>query len=137
MCLILDASKYGEFLDLNNEDMKPVRTWIGKNGKIVHSPTEKLKKELNKSSRMRTWIDARRGTDKVKIIDTGKVKKEERKLTGLVSDDPHIIALAIASNTKLLVSGDKNLHTDFKEKTGGSIYKKKDHKHLLGPDTCP
>ena len=137
MCLILDASKYGEFLDLNNEDMKPVRTWIGKNGKIVHSPTEKLKKELNKSSRMRTWIDARRGTDKVKIIDAGKVKKEERKLTGLVSNDAHIIALAIASNTKLLVSKDPDLNTDFRKKVKGKIYQYKSHKHLLRPDTCP
>ncbi len=137
MCLILDANKYGEFLDPNNQDMKPVRNWIEKNGKIVHAPTEKLEQELNNHQGMKNQIHVYRKAGRVKIITKEEVNKAAIQLTNLVSNDTHIIALAIASNTKLLVSGDKNLHTDFQKEAKGKIYQNKKHKRLLRRDTCP
>ena len=118
--------------------MKPVRDWINKeNGKIAYAPTEKMQEELEWHKPMKKRFSEYRQAGRIKLFDKEKVNEEESKLTGLASDDPHVIALAIVSGVKLLVGGDVNLQKDFKKKIGGKIYKNKSHKHLLQRDTCP
>ena len=76
----------------------------------------------------------------LKIVKIGDVVKREKKLIeskSLLSNDSHIIALALVAEVKLLVSADKDLHHDFKEIVGGKVYQNKRHKHLLRRDTCP
>ena len=80
---------------------------------------------------------------KIKFFDKKRVEDRQRKLSGklprLKSDDPHIIALAIVAKVKLLVSGDKDLHDDFKNHPSikGKVYQNQKHKKLLTPDLCP
>lgn len=137
MCLIIDASKFGEYLDPDNDDMKPVRQWMHRTGKIAFSPAVKLEGEVYKSRRFTELLRTYTQRGKVKRFDAIQVSKREQGLEGLRSDDPHVIALALVSNVKLLVSGDKDLHEDFKRIVGGSIYQNKKHKHLLRNDLCP
>ena len=136
MCLILDTNKYGVFLNPRNPDMEPVRKWLKKGGKIAYSPTQ----ELEGHGGMKDWFKARRRTPMVKYIPKNKVEQAMKKLlqsSNLRSNDHHIIALAQVSGVKLLVSGDKALHADFKELIKGKIYQTKKHQNLLKPDLCP
>lgn len=138
MCLILDANKYSDFLDPRNEDMEPVRNWINKKkGKIVYAPTEKMKTELENHQRMKMRFSEYRKAGKIKLADSEEVDRKISKLPEISSDDKHVIALAIVSNVKLLVSEDQKLQDDFKEIARGKIYKNKSHKHLLKSDICP
>ena len=41
MCVILDANCFGNFKNLSNEEMQPVRDWLRRSGKIVYSDTNK------------------------------------------------------------------------------------------------
>ena len=138
MCLILDTNQYGEFLKPNNADMQPVREWIRrKNGKMVYAPTEKMERELGKHGLMKKKLGEYRQGGRLKIIDKEIVNHTEAGLTGLSSDDGHIVALAIVAEVKLLVSKDQDLHNDFKKIVKGKIFQNKDHEHLLRRDTCP
>ena len=138
MCLILDTNKYGDFLTPTNRDMEPVRKWMQTgNGKIAYSPTEKMQSELNRHNRMREQFDRYRETDKLKLVPSDKVRRVIDGLRDLQSDDPDIIALAQVAGIRLLVSGDTNLHADFKQIIGGNIYQTKRHQHLLKRDLCP
>ena len=138
MCLILDADRYGEFLDPGNTDMEPVRHWIKKNnGKIVYAATEKMQDELSRFQSMKRLFSEYRQAGRLKLFDKEKVKGEENEVRDLLSNDKHIIALAMVSGVKLLISGDKKLQGDFKKIVRGKIYKNKSHKHLLRQDTCP
>lgn len=138
MCLILDTNRYGLFLDPNNEDMKPVRNWVdGKNGKIAYSPVGKMKTELEKAPNVRRQFEQYRRAGKLKSIPVEIVEEKKSRLPPLRSDDPDIIALAQVSEVKLLVSGDKDLYTDFKRIVGGKIYQTRAHRRLLRNDLCP
>lgn len=135
MCLILDANKYGDFLNPENKDMQPVRDWIEKKGKIAYSPTKKFNKEL--TVKMKSQFQAYIEAGKIKLVNKESVENEQNTLPNLVSDDPHIIALAQVAKVSLLVSSDKDLHKDFKKVVGGSIYQNKSHISLLNNCSCP
>ena len=137
MCLILDANMFGAFLNSENDDMKPVRRWMEKSGKIAYSPAGKLKQELDDYPKARTLFRAYDQRGKLKSFSADDVKEKEASLGGLRSNDPHVIALAKVSKVRLLVSSDQRLHEDFKEIVGGSVYQKKNHQHLLTDDLCP
>lgn len=137
MCLVLDANKFSDYLDLENLDMEPVRRWMRDQGKMVYSPTEKLKQELNRHDKMRQQIDQFRANGRLKLFSAQKVEMFKQRLPQLQSDDPDIIALACVAEVNLLVSGDTDLHTDFKSVVGGSVYQTRAHRRLLRPDTCP
>ena len=69
----------------------------------------------------------------IKTIPSENLKRAEHELKlkkkkydiKIKSNDFPILVLAEASNTKLLVSADEKLGTDFKKIIGGSIYKHK------------
>lgn len=58
-------------------------------------------------------------------------ENELRQEQSCVSDDEHIVALAMISNTKLLCSKDQALHTDFKQIAKGAVYQNISHRKLL------
>lgn len=157
MCLILDANRYSDYVNPDNADMKPVRRWVENGGGIAYSPTEKMEQEMDNSPKMQDFLRDYSREGKVKIIDKDAVdavqkifselasndsdqKKfsnlDQKIFSKLASNDSHIIALAIVGEVKLLVSNDKKLGKDFKERLGGSIYKKKSHARLLNKHTC-
>ena len=139
MCIILDANCIGNFNDRTNEDMKPVRQWLEtKNGKIVYSDTEKFRREWDTGGgyQLRRTLQRR---NKLKLVSIQDVKEKVHELSRVIaSDDEHIIALALIAQTKVLVSNDKKLIRDFKDRvTQGKVYQTKGHRRLLKKDTCP
>lgn len=142
MCIIIDANMFSDYCDQGKDNMEPVRNWMREKGnKIAYSPTGKIEKELNRHRGMRAMIDTYDGYGKVKVIDKKKVedKIKELKRKRIKSDDPHIIALAQASGTTLLVTKDDNLASDFKNRDlikNGKIYKGKRNKRLLEKHRC-
>ncbi len=135
MCIIVDANLQGLFMD-RHADMLPVHDWIKKKGgKIAHSYTPKFQEETTKLFRIELRNLRRRG--RLKLIASKDVQKQQNTLPNLQSDDPHIIALALAAKVKVLITHDKELEKDFKRHVRGSIYHNKTHKHLLKKDLCP
>ncbi len=127
---------YSDFCNLQNHHMKPLRKWIEKNGKVAYSPTKKFENELPK--RMREIFARYREAGKLKLVSKEAVMRTQNSLTGLISNDPHIIALAKVAKVNLLVSSDKKLQRDFLEFIkNGDIYQVKSHKHLLYKRSCP
>ena len=136
MCLILDASKYGDFINPNNADMLLVKKWVEKKGKIVYSPTQKFESEL--TGEIRTQFEYYTEAGKIKRIDKKLVEDQQNNLPKLKSNDPHIIALAKVAEVRLLVTGDKNLSKDFKSIIRqGKVYQNKKHTRLLTNRSCP
>lgn len=141
MCIILDANQKNSFIDLNNDDMEPVRKIIEAGDlKIVYAKTSKFQREYGKamwSRLLRYRVDGQAVLFSNEQIDTeikklGKIKK-------IKSDDNHILALARISGAKLLITEDEDLIKDFKDGdiVGGHIYKRKSHHHLLRGNVCP
>lgn len=140
MCIIIDADMFSRYLDPNNDDVKPLRDWVKSRGKIVYTNFGQYRKELLKYRPMlielRNLIEA----GKAKNVHVNKVKAKMKELDehSLISNDQHILALALADNIKILVSNDSDLHNDFKSIVkGGKIYQNKQHKKLLSRHSCP
>ena len=137
MCLILDANKFSDYVNPDSEDMEPVRRWMKSSGKMVYSPAEKLKQELDRHDQMRQQLDRYREDGSLRLYPAQEVETVKTKLPRLKSDDPDIIALACVAGVKLLVSSDTDLHEDFKSVVGGKVYQTRKHSRLLRRDTCP
>ena len=120
--------------------MKPVWNWLDRqNGKIAYASTKKFEEEWERGGGIQLRRELQR-RNKLKEISPQDVQEKAAELEGKIeSDDPHIIALAIIANVKVLVSNDRRLHEDFKNRdlVGGSVYQTKSHSRLLRRDMCP
>ena len=141
MCIIIDANKCNELAN-GDSDLQPIIEWIASGkGNIVFANTDRFQTEFRGCSvdfktLWRTYDQA----GQVNHMNSIDVEKEMKTLKNLKSNDDHIIALALVSGAKILVSGDKNLHEDFKNKengVGGKVYQYKKQKHLLTQNPCP
>lgn len=142
MCIILDVNCISKFKNPTDEDMEPVWDWLErKNGKIVYAYTEQFNKEWDEGGGYQLRRDLqRRGKFKERLAQEVQEKADELEQSDILrSDDPHIIALAIIAEVKVLVSNDRRLHEDFKNRNlvGGKVYQRKSHSRLLRNDTCP
>lgn len=138
MCAILDANTFHKFKDTSDEDMKPVWKWLeNKRGKIIYANTKKFEEEWYRGG-MDLIRDQLMRSGQLKLVSQD-IQEKESELNDLIrSDDPHIIALAVVGDVKILISDDRRLIQDFKEHVSqGKVYKTKGHKHLLTKDTCP
>ena len=142
MCIVMDANMFGAFRDPTDENMEPVWNWLQKkNGKIAYSNTKKFEQEWERGGVI-GLIRLLRQSGQLKEIPSQAVEAKEDELNRtdtIRSDDPHIIALAIIANVKVLVSSDRRLHEDFKNRNlvGGRVYQTKSHSRLLRRDMCP
>lgn len=142
MCIILDTNAFSDYVN-EKPYMQPVRRWLegGKGvrpkGKLVYSPTPVIEKEIRNHAKFGLQLKALRQAGRVKEVRSDLVNKKQDTLGKIESDDPHILALAIAGGVRVLVSRDKKLGVDFKRLTRGSIYKYQTHKRLLTNDLCP
>ena len=141
MCLIIDTNMFNDFLDEDNQDMLPIRTWLHKrHGKIAYSPTAKMEAEFAGHREMKRKLLEYDRAGLVKYCDKEEVEsviREMTKLENMTSDDEHILGLVRAFNINLLVSRARKLHSDFTTIIRGSIYQTRQHRHLLTQDTCP
>ena len=119
--------------------MKPVRDWMStKNGKIAYSSIGNIKKELRRTRRMDTKFKEYRRAGKIINYPRQTVAEEKAKLPIYKSDDPDVLALALASKVTLLVANDKDLQDDFERIIpGGKIYRTKNDAEFLRRDLCP
>ena len=143
MCIIVDTNTFHKFKNPDDEDMEPVWTWLEKrDGKIAYSDIEKLEEEWDNGG-MQNLRNRLRQRGKLKIVSPQDVQEKADELKGeIASNDEHIIALAIVSGVKVLVSyreGDRNLFEDFKNRNlvRGRVYTRKTHARMLTKDTCP
>lgn len=143
MCIIVDTNTFHKFKKPDDEDMKPVWTWLEKrDGKIAYADIEKLEEEWNNGG-MQNLRNRLRQRGKLKIVPPQEVEEKASELIGMISsDDEHIVALALVAGVKVLVSypeGDRDLFTDFKSRdlVQGKVYTRKQNAHLLTKDTCP
>ena len=142
MCVILDANTFHKFKNPTDEDMAPVWKWLDdKNGKIVYSNTEKFEDEWERGG-MSHLRDQMMRAGQLKLVSEGVQEKADELEGEIVSNDEHIIALAIIAGVKVLISyreGDRDLFTDFKNRefVGGKVYTRKSHARMLTKDTCP
>ncbi len=141
MPLIIDNDVIGKVFIQNNDDYLPVknalinyRNIMVYGGKLLREYILSLKIRrilirYDQSGRARKYSDT--DTDKETIII--------KKLQLCKSNDEHIIALARISRARVLCSGDKDLHADFKNKylidsPRGKIYQNLKHLDVLKDD---
>jgi hypothetical protein len=142
MCVILDTNTFHKFRNPKDEDMEPVWKWLdNRNGKIVYSNTEKFENEWEKGG-MSHLRDQMMRAGQLKLISQGVQEKADELKGKIASNDEHIIALALITGVKVLISyrkGDKDLFTDFKNRdlVRGKVYTRKAHARMLTKDTCP
>lgn len=157
MCLIIDTNCIGKLIR-GHDDMRPVMEWLMGNdekgkkkkprGNLTFSKTPKMEKEYfgrTASGKFQKLLKELEVIMPPKVVPPEDVKAALHGLNyPLVSDDPHIVGLAIASGCRMLVSNDKNLHTDFKAVTKrkgrggqkGRVYQYKDQCDMLDSYSC-
>ena len=142
MCVILDANTFGKFRNPNDEDMASVWRWLNnRNGKIVYSNTKKFEDEWERGG-MSHLRDQMMRAGQLKLVSEGVEEKADELKGEIMSNDEHIIVLALIARIKVLISyreGDRDLFDDFRDKNlvGGKVYTRKAHAHMLTKDTCP
>ncbi|MEK6805047.1 MAG: hypothetical protein AABY95_00165 [Pseudomonadota bacterium] len=142
MCAILDANTSGEVLSANPPaDAEMFRSWVETgSGSLVAGG--KLLRELENNRSVQKWLVNLKAAGKLFRINDGLVDAEEEKLAlpGVcVSDDPHVVALAVTSGARLLFSRDNDLRSDFRNpslvnKPRGKIFQ--GQTHLLRTNVC-
>lgn len=139
MCLIVDANRAADFFCTQSDDCADLRRAVfGKGCCVVYGGH--LRREYEKITKARRIVVALDRAGKARTVPDREVqdRTEELQTSGaLASDDPHIIALAQVSGSRLLHSFDVDLHRDFtnpdlinqprgKVYTGGAA-----HRHLI------
>lgn len=114
MCLVLDTNVFGAFFDPNNikhEDFIPVLTWVvyGK-GKLVYGGT-KYKTEMKAAKKYIKFFASLQRAGKLVLVCDAVVDSHEAELSRIEPnkdfDDPHIIAIIIASECRIVCTNDK------------------------------
>ncbi len=154
MRMLLGASQWGNFLS-KKPDMLPVHNWINnQNGQIITSNHPEIQAEqeplIKKWQRERRRAGSANSANSILWIPKQRVEDaqnqelpkilQQNKIKRLKSNDPHILALALASGAKLLATKDKPLIKDFKKIIGGKIYnkqKKRSETEKLLKNACP
>lgn len=118
MGLIIDANKRDLFFasPLGPQE-KVIVDWFLSSGRLVIGG--RLRRELGGSEKMRRYLVSLKQAGKVRDIDDTEVDAKEQELSAgglLSSDDPHVIALALVSRSRLLHTSDAALIDDFKRK---------------------
>lgn len=152
MAIIVDANCLSNVFDktcAEHEDFSPVHDWIiyGK-GKLVFGGTKYIE-ELSKLNRIVKFVNLlKKYKNKVVILDKDLVDTEQQRIEELIEDpdfdDPHIPAMVIISQCRLLCSRDarserfvlnKQLYP--KGVKPPKYYKGKQHSKLLSDKNIP
>ena len=139
MSLIVDNNVAAEFFCESTPDLQPLR-------QAVYSSTcptcrlyygGDLRREYFRSEKVRRKLKLLDQAGRAKAVSDAAVDKKAAEVAPkCVSDDPHVIALAIVSGARLLCSRDQALHTDFGNpqlihSPRGYVYQNASHKHLI------
>lgn len=138
MCLIVDANVVHQLFPSASPDFEPIHeALVTGRAKLVYGgflTQEYLKTTLSRRflRRLDQQGAAKQFPDSVVDSETRRLRREAK----CRSNDPHILALAIVSNARLLCSQDEELGSDFRSPSilpppRGSVYKRAEHAHLI------
>jgi predicted nucleic acid-binding protein len=136
MSLIVDNNVAVEFFCGSTPDLQPLKQAVLDAICCLYYGGQ-LQREYFRSEKVRRMVKQfdQAGRAK-KVSDTAVDKKTDEVKPKCVSDDPHVIALALVSGARLLCSRDQDLHTDFKNpelinSPRGHVYQNASHEHLI------
>jgi hypothetical protein len=138
MCLIIDANMVHKVFPKPSEDLTPVLKAISDGrARVVYGG--ELTREYRRTEAFRRFLLRLDQQGRARQVADSKVDAETKRLVEdgtCVSDDPHIIALAIVGAVRLLCSEDSDLATDFTNpallrKPQGNVYKRAEHAPLI------
>lgn len=160
MCLVIDANKLSDFLkNPPTADTRPILAWMspgaarrqrrghaaatsgGRGGVVVYSTVGKFASEVSRAARGR--LDELRRAGRARFCNESELQRGLRRVARkhMVSDDPHILALAAFSGARVIYTADAKLMEDFRNKRvmgdlAGKIYSGRRTQNLLRPDMC-
>ena len=140
MCAIVDASVRDEVFGTKRPPAgHAFFNWVNTgDGRLVIGG--KLREELNGSSAFRAWAKQAILASRLRIKKDGVVERRTEELrvnSVLKSNDPHVIALAQVSGSRLLYSNDSDLQDDFKNKDLVDRPRGKVYSTLVNDDFTP
>ncbi len=143
MCLILDANIIHKVFPSPSADHQPVQEALT-SLRVTMVYGGQLRREYLQIRWFRAFLRRLDQTGAAKIFPDDEVDAQTEAIRlagGYLSDDPHILALAIVTNVRLLCSEDHNLSTDFTNgdiirDPRGSVYRRAEHAHLLRRHCC-
>ena len=114
MPIIIDANRTGDFSRPLNGHAQEILKRLYRN-RISVVIGGKLTGELGATKFAAILTELSRA-GRLKKMDNATVERETKRVASLalVSDDPHVIALAIISGARLIYTEDKDLKTDLK-----------------------
>ena len=138
MCLIIDTNTVHRVFSSPSPDHRPVLEAL-KNLKATMVYGGELRREYMQIHWFRAFLRRldQSGAAKVFPDDEVDIRTENiRQSGGYKSDDPHILALAIMTNARLLCSEDDALSADFTNRDiirdpRGNVYRRAEHSHLI------
>lgn len=135
MCLIIDTNCATKFAN-GDQEAAPVAKWLSNVTAHLAVGGTKLSSEyarLGKFIKLLRVLDQRGQIIRLSNEAVDKRQAELEKSGTLISDDPHIVALAEIARCRLLYSNDEDLHADFSalKDPKGKIYQEPGHAHLL------
>lgn len=140
MCIIVDANAAHHMCPTDDAGAAVLKWLLRGSGKLVVSSG--VLKELKPTKLFSTISTLEQAGKLVRANDDLCIsKRTELEAEGnLISDDPHVVALASISGCALIFTHDQNLHIDLKNRTivphACAIYQTIAHKHLLTQCHC-
>lgn len=141
MCLIIDTNRLGDFFsEPRKTDSIPIYKWLKRGGKLAFTNGGKFASEIRGNLRSKLLRLYQDGT--AVLVPKDAIEGVAKELKGTIrSDDPHVLALAMEANIRLLYTGDRDLMDDFKNpriinSPRGRIYSTAANSDLLSTTTC-
>lgn len=148
MCLIVDVNLcHKVFCDTPSEDFAPIHRALfgqspGLRAKLVYGG--KLRKEYWHAAAIRQRVLLLDRIGRARKLADDMVDAEQARIEGgtaILSDDPHILALARVGRVTLLCTLDEDLVADFTNPQlvsgRGRVYQRKAHAHLISKSCRP
>ena len=143
MCIIVDSCKMGDFLNPEHQDSEPIRKWLKAGGRLVYSIGGGFSNEIGNSPSYKKRLAVYSSSGQAHLIPSELFADDEKELKnlGIRSDDPHVLALARFTRTRLLYTNDPKLIEDFTDRDflkepRGKVYKTAKNSGLLTQSTC-
>lgn len=139
--MIIDANRLGDFLtEPPKPDIEPIRVWLRRGGTLIYSTGGKFASEVGRRARARLQEYDRAGRA-IQIPHSELADDVDKLRDQIVSDDPHVIALARFSGARVLHTHDKKLMEDFGTKDlidgpRGTVYSSVRNADLLTDSLC-
>ena len=107
----------GDFINPKHHDSAPKREWLQNGGKLVFSTGGGFTDEVGESQKYTQKLVEYLRSGRADFFPCEKFASDEEFLKNsnlLNSNDPHVLALARHTGTRLLYTGDSRLIQDFK-----------------------